>query len=312
MSNSVIFKSSIGKKVFMALTGLFLCTFLVGHLLGNLQLILKTGEEGRRAFNEYAYFMGHNPFIKILSYVTYAAVIIHIIDGFALTIQNKKARPIGYAYNKPAANSSSASRSMAILGTLILVFLATHMANFWWKMKITEDVPLHVNTVSKEIPQVNPITQSQELVTYNINHLLTTSGEYIPISIQNQTTKQYLNSQGIPVSGADTSYVRIKNVTEIYNRDTRLKMGEAYKDLHTLVMDFFNPTKNKGALFAVLFYVISMIVLGYHLLHGFQSAFQSLGINHPKYTPMIKIIGTGFAVIIPLLFAIIPIIIYNL
>ena len=67
MSNSVLFKSSIGKKVFMALTGLFLCTFLVGHLLGNLQLILKTGEEGRRAFNEYAYFMGHNPFIKILS-----------------------------------------------------------------------------------------------------------------------------------------------------------------------------------------------------------------------------------------------------
>jgi succinate dehydrogenase / fumarate reductase cytochrome b subunit len=55
-----------------------------------------------------------------------------------------------------------------------------------------------------------------------------------------------------------------------------------------------------------------MIVLGYHLLHGFQSAFQSLGINHPKYTPLIKIIGTGFAVIVPLLFAIIPIIIYNL
>ena len=70
----------------MALTGLFLCTFLVGHLLGNLQLILKTGEEGRRAFNEYAYFMGHNPFIKILSYVTYAAVIIHIIDGFQYPI----------------------------------------------------------------------------------------------------------------------------------------------------------------------------------------------------------------------------------
>jgi succinate dehydrogenase / fumarate reductase cytochrome b subunit len=310
MSNSVLFKSSIGKKVFMALTGLFLCTFLVGHLLGNLQLILKTGEEGRRAFNEYAYFMGHNPFIKILSYVTYAAVLIHIIDGFALTIQNRKARPVRYAYNKPAANSSSASRSMAILGTLILVFLATHMANFWWKMKVKEDVPLHVNTVSKELPQLNPVTQSQEVVAYNINHLLTTSGEYLPVSIQNQNTKQYFNSQGMPVSGADTSFIRIKNVTEIYNRDTRLKMGEAYKDLHGLVIDFFSKTKNEGALFAVLFYVISMIVLGYHLLHGFQSAFQSLGINHPKYNPLIKIIGTGFAVVVPFLFAIIPVIIY--
>ncbi|MEY4792663.1 MAG: hypothetical protein RIT34_1470, partial [Bacteroidota bacterium] len=92
----------------MALTGLFLCTFLIGHLLGNLQLILKTGEEGRRAFNEYAYFMGHNPFIKILSYVTYAAVLIHVIDGILLTIQNRKARPVRYAYSKPGANSSSA------------------------------------------------------------------------------------------------------------------------------------------------------------------------------------------------------------
>jgi succinate dehydrogenase / fumarate reductase cytochrome b subunit len=53
-----------------------------------------------------------------------------------------------------------------------------------------------------------------------------------------------------------------------------------------------------------------MLVLGYHLLHGFQSAFQSLGINHPKYTPLIKIIGTGFAVVVPFLFAIIPVIIY--
>jgi succinate dehydrogenase / fumarate reductase cytochrome b subunit len=51
--------------------------------------------------------------------------------------------------------------------------------------------------------------------------------------------------------------------------------------------------------------------LAYHLLHGFQSAFQSLGINHPKYTPLIKKIGMAFAIIVPLLFAIIPIIIYQ-
>ena len=310
MSNSVIFKSSIGKKVFMALTGLFLCTFLVGHLLGNLQLILKTGEEGRRAFNEYAYFMGHNPFIKMLSYVTYAAVLIHIIDGFALTIQNKKARPIPYAKNNPKANSSSASRSMAILGTLILVFLATHMANFWWKMKIKEDVPLHVVSITKNIKQQNPITSEIQSINYKLNNLLTTKGDYIPFSIQNLNTNQYITPQGEEIVGNDTSYVEIKNVTNIYNKETNLKVGEAYKDLHGLVMDFFNKSKNEGALFAVLFYVISMIVLGYHLLHGFQSAFQSLGINHPKYTPLIKMIGTGFAVIVPLLFAIIPVIIY--
>lgn len=263
----------------MALTGLFLCTFLVGHLLGNLQLVLKTGEEGRRAFNEYAYFMGHNPFIKILSYVTYIAVLIHVIDGFALTIQNRKARPVRYAYNKPAANSSSASRSMAILGTLILVFLATHMANFWWKMKIKEEVPLH---------------------TYKIE---TGKAE------ANDMEFYYTHVPGVQPIPKSEDYIDEKG-TDLYAKNTNLKVAEGYRDLHTLVMDFFNPSKNDGALFAVLFYVISMVVLAYHLLHGFQSAFQSLGINHPKYTPLIKLIGTGFAVLVPLLFAIIPVLIY--
>ena len=91
MSKSAILSSSIAKKYWMALTGLFLCLFLVGHLLGNLQLILKAGEEGKRAFNEYAYFMTHNPLIKVMSYLTYLSILFHAIDGILLTIQNKKA-----------------------------------------------------------------------------------------------------------------------------------------------------------------------------------------------------------------------------
>jgi len=281
MSNSAFFKSSIGKKVFMALTGLFLCTFLIGHLLGNLQLILKTGEEGRRAFNEYAYFMGHNPFIKILSYVTYAAVLIHVIDGILLTIQNRKARPVRYAYSKPGANSSSASRSMAILGTLILVFLATHMANFWWKMKIKEDVPLHTYTLEMK------------------NQMMGAAN----------TELYYTHVPGVQPIPKDPNNI-IEKGTDLYIKGTNVKVAEGYRDLHTLVMDFFSKSKNEGALFAVLFYVISMIVLAYHLLHGFQSAFQSLGFNHPKYTPFIKKLGAAFAILVPLLFAIIPVIIF--
>jgi succinate dehydrogenase / fumarate reductase cytochrome b subunit len=281
MSNSAFFKSSIGKKVFMALTGLFLCTFLIGHLLGNLQLILKTGEEGRRAFNEYAYFMGHNPFIKILSYVTYAAVLIHIIDGILLTIQNRKARPVSYAYSKPGANSSSASRSMAILGTLILVFLATHMANFWWKMKVKEDVPLHTYTLEMK------------------NQMMGAAN----------TELYYTHVPGVQPIPKDPNNI-IEKGTDLYIKGTNVKVAEGYRDLHTLVMDFFSKSKNEGALFAVLFYVISMIVLAYHLLHGFQSAFQSLGFNHPKYTPLIKKVGAAFAILVPLLFAIIPVIIF--
>ena len=92
-------------------------------------------------------------------------------------------------------------------------------------------------------------------------------------------------------------------------------IAEGYKDLHTVVMEFFskNNKSNTGVplgLLGMLFYVFSMAVLGFHLWHGFASAFQSLGLNHPKYSPMISMIGKGFAVVIPLLFAIIPALIY--
>jgi succinate dehydrogenase / fumarate reductase cytochrome b subunit len=94
MSNTGILKSSLAKKYMMALTGLFLCLFLAGHLGGNLQLILKTGEVGQQSFNEYAEFMTTFPLVKILSYLTYASVLFHVIDGIVLTMQNRKARPV--------------------------------------------------------------------------------------------------------------------------------------------------------------------------------------------------------------------------
>lgn len=279
MSVRAAFSSSIIKKVWMALTGLFLCTFLVGHLAGNMQLILKTGEEGRRAFNEYAYFMGHNPFIKVLSYVTYFSIIFHAVHGFYLTYQNKKARPQGYAYSKPGANSSLPSRYMAILGTIILVFIVTHMTNFWWRAKIKEDIPLHTYVISAK----DQMGQSQEQEMYYTHNL-----------------------QLIPKSDE----IVVKNNTELFMANFNVKIADGYKDLHTVVMDFFNPKKNDLALAYLLLYVVSMAVLGFHLWHGFASGFQSLGLNHKRYTPLIHGAGKLFALAVPGLFALITILIY--
>lgn len=279
MSVRSAFSSSIIKKVWMALTGLFLCTFLVGHLAGNMQLILKTGEEGRRAFNEYAYFMGHNPFIKVLSYVTYFSIIFHAVQGIYLTYQNKKARPQGYAYSKPGANSSLPSRYMAILGTIILVFIVTHMANFWWRAKIKEDIPLHTYVISAK----DQMGQTQEQEMYYTHNL-----------------------QLIPKSDE----IVVKNNTELFMANFNVKIAAGYKDLHTVVMDFFNPKKNDMALAYLLLYVVSMAVLAFHLWHGFASGFQSLGLNHKRYTPLIHGAGKLFALAVPGLFALITILIY--
>ena len=131
---SGLIKSSLAKKYWMAATGLFLCLFLVGHLAGNLQLLISDVAVAKDQFNLYAKFMTTNPVVKILSYVTYISIIFHIIDGIVLTINNRKARKTAYAYNKPSANSSWNSRFMGFLGTMILIFLVLHLNAFWAKM----------------------------------------------------------------------------------------------------------------------------------------------------------------------------------
>ncbi len=286
MANSALLKSSIAKKYWMALTGLFLCLFLAGHLAGNLQLIFGTKQQ----FNEYALFMTTNPAVKILSYLTYISILFHAIDGILLTIQNKKARPVGYVKTNASANSGFASRNMAVLGTLILVFIVTHMANFWAKMHFDKNMPLMTTTVA---------TQGQEPREFYVG---TAVGQYYMVD---QVAKE--NDTINNTNPMMPKQLKIVNGTEIFNAQANVKIGDVYKDLHKITFDFFkNP---KFGLLATLGYVLAMFVLAFHLWHGFQSAFQSLGINN-KFTPVIKFVGKAFAVIVPLLFAIIPLYIH--
>jgi succinate dehydrogenase / fumarate reductase cytochrome b subunit len=272
MAKSALLKSSLAKKYWMALTGLFLCVFLIGHLVGNLQLIFADALQ----FNQYALFMTTNPAVKVLSYVTYISIIFHAIDGILLTVQNQKARPIGYAKENPGANSPWASRNMALLGTIILVFIVTHMVNFWAKMHFDEKMPLQTMMVE---------AGGQSAESY-----LTTDGEYIP--------KMYV----------DMGQIVIKNRTDFYLADGNLILKQGYKDLHKITVDFFRDSKT--GLIATILYVLAMMALGYHLWHGFESAFQSLGMNNPKYNALIRGFGKLFSVIVPLLFAIIPLYIH--
>ena len=194
---------------------------MIGHLVGNLQLLLPP-DEALVVFNEYARFMTTNPLIKILSYLTYFSILFHAVDGILLVIQNKKARPVQYAYNKPSANSSWASRNMGLLGAVVLFFIIVHMRSFWYEM--------------------------------------------------------HFGSIALDVNGN--------------------------KDLYTITTAAFQE------LWYVVMYVICMIAIAFHLSHGFASAFQSIGANHAKYTPVIKKVGAAFGILIPLAFAIIPVFLY--
>jgi succinate dehydrogenase / fumarate reductase, cytochrome b subunit len=215
---SNLLSSTLGRKVVMALTGLFLILFLVVHLAGNLQLLK---HDDGQAFNVYAHFMTSNPLIKVISYVNYAFILIHIIWAIILTRRNRAARgPQGYAINNN--NSHWSSRNMGILGTFIALFLIVHLRGFWYEM----------------------------------------------------------HWGGIATANYD---------------------GVDYKNLYAVVDAAYNQW------WYVAIYVVSMVLLAFHLYHGFGSAFQTLGLNHVKYNPVIRFVGVAFAIIVPALFALIPI-----
>ncbi len=127
MANSALLKSSIAKKVAMALSGLFLITFLSLHFFINLTSVFSPD-----FFNEASQFMGYNPLIQfVMQPVLIAGVVFHFVMGMVLELQNRNARPIGYAKYNGAANSSWASRNMIISGLVVLAFLGLHFYDFW-------------------------------------------------------------------------------------------------------------------------------------------------------------------------------------
>lgn len=155
---SSFLNASIGRKVFMSLTGIFLILFLIVHLTVNLFL---TFDSTGKLFNEAAHFMATNPFIRIMEPILALGFIIHIIWSGWITLVNMNARPQGYAVGDKVLSWWAPSKNMFILGSLILIFLVIHIMDFWVKMRFTGD-PLLDKATGLEAGVHN----SYELVSY--------------------------------------------------------------------------------------------------------------------------------------------------
>ncbi len=212
--------TTLSRKNLMAFTGLFLCFFLVIHLIGNLQLLLPE-EDARESFNNYSTMLAGFTFIKIVSYLLYTTIILHLADALIVTLKNRKTSG-KYKYDKRGSASKWYSRNMGILGILTLIFLVIHFKDFWYEYKFGA-VPLDIN---------------------------------------------------------------------------------GNKDLYAVVMNVFSSW------WYVLIYVLSIIALGYHLLHGFFSAARTIGLHHPVYAVWIKAAGSIYSYAITFGFAFIPLYIY--
>ena len=127
MAKSTLLSSSIARKVAMALSGLFLISFLSLHFFINFISVID-----QDTFNEFSHFMGNNGLIQfVMQPILVAGVVFHFVMGFVLELQNRKARPVQYAKFNGAANSSWASRNMIISGMVVLAFLGLHFYDFW-------------------------------------------------------------------------------------------------------------------------------------------------------------------------------------
>lgn len=120
--------TTVGRKVLMAVTGLFLITFLVVHLAGNLLLLRN---DGGAAFNAYAEFMSTNPLIRVLEIALFAGFVVHIYQGLYFIFTERRSRPQGYTLNHASANSSIFSRTMRLSAIVVLVFLVVHLRHFF-------------------------------------------------------------------------------------------------------------------------------------------------------------------------------------
>ncbi len=127
-------KSSIGKKFLVSISGLFLVTFLIAHLLANMALLA-----GSDAYNIVVHFMDTNPFIQIMQPVLALGFIIHILYAITVELKNRSSRPVKYKLVNQDKEVSWASRNMIYLGIVIIVFLIVHLYNFFWNMKFVEN-----------------------------------------------------------------------------------------------------------------------------------------------------------------------------
>ena len=232
MKWSFFFTSAVGRKLVMALTGIFLITFLIVHvglnacIFADLQW-LNPADNGEM-FNKAAHFMGSTIVTRILEMVLFAGFILHIIQGYVIEAKNRRRRGQDYQIQLGNRGSKWMSRSMALLGTLIFMFLILHISKFWWSSRITHDL-------------------------------------------------------------AQVSYDGGR--TEMHN--VFLRMYDVFQ----------NPI-------IVVIYVLSVLFLGFHLWHGFHSAFRSMGVHNKKYLNLLKALGYGFTVIVCVMFALMPISMY--
>lgn len=208
----------------MSLSGLFLIAFLLVH--AGLNACIWANDSGKM-FNKAAHWMGANAVPRILEIGLFVFFLIHILQGIVVELQNRTKRGKGYAVSLGNRGSKWYSRSMGIMGAIILIFLALHLSDFW---------------VPSRFGGLEPVVYGG---------------------------KEYHN---------------------------------LYAEMQYKFIEF--PYR------VTLLYIVGVVALFWHLIHGFQSAFRTLGLTNHRYITLIQGLGWAFAIIVCAAFIMMPLSFY--
>lgn len=217
------FRSSVGRKILMAVTGVILIGFVIGHLIGNLQIFQEP--DHINGYGQFLHSLG--PLLWIARIVILVSVVIHIWAATVLTLENRRARGADYGF-KHTIQATLSSRTMRVTGYIVLAFLFYHLAQFTWGLA-------QAGAYKENLPHYTMV------------------GDY--------------RVAGFLIVQAKTS-----DVFDVYNM---------------VILGFQNPVVS-------LFYIVAVGLLSFHLLHGIDSLFQTLGLRSEKWSGVLRKIAVVF------------------
>lgn len=263
--------SSITKKLLVALFASFLLIFLLFHMTANLFILAKDGGD---AYSAFCHFMGTNVFVKVFEVILFGCLILHLCLASYLWFQNRRNRPVGY--KKPSkTKTGKGSKLMMITGSLLLVCLIFHFYDFYFvKLNFVEGTYM---------------VKTEDFMSADPNQEVSEEAQMV-----------FLNLINDGKASKDMQWIRQISAEE---RDI---LQQAFPEAE-FEPDFYHMARQKFSVWhIVLGYLIFFAIVGIHIRHGFQSAFQTFGLNHYKYSRLIEILGVVYTWVVILGFAVVP------
>ena len=273
-NNKLIRISSITKKLFVGLLGAFLLVFLLFHASANLFILAKDGGD---AYSAFCHFMGSNVIVKVFEVVLLGAFVLHIGLATYLWFSNRGKRPVRY-HERSKSKTAKGSKLMMITGSLLLVCLVFHFYDFYFvKLNFVQGTYMAKTQDFMVTPETEISEEAQMILMEAID--------------QQKVSK-------------DMQWIRQVSAEEKAVLEASFPQAEFEPDFYAMARQKFSVWH------IVLGYLVFFALVGIHIRHGFESAFQTFGLNHYKYSKLIEVLGKVYCWVVCVCFSIVPLGVY--